>query len=238
MDAQTEAAQKAYHEAAAKFSRAILGWVGRTIRESFPTATTLITRGDMEGSEFGFSLCGQRLLDAEGNLVLDIEGGGDPLAPCDVDDEDRSENFVSLIEEIDSQLDWLGHLDGEDSWMGKQEIDLTPVTPSLTEIEPCDTCNPAFRGVLFAGIGGTVTVERCDACQFYEGDLDAGWALVQEIGGRLCFNQSDGKGDEPDGEPDWEIREFTGTYRDDDCIAYSTDAWIEGGDMSKLDGAP
>lgn len=108
-------------------------------------------------------------------------------------------------------------------------------------VEPCDTCTPAFRGILISdntsSVGpGVVSVERCDACMVYEGDLDAAWALANVAGGRVYFWQSDGAGDHHEfgAEPDWQRREFDGVYSDDDCIAFGTDAWIEGIDLSVI----
>lgn len=126
MDKVTEAAQAAYHEAAHQFGRALIAWVGRTIRASFPTATEMVVVGDMEGSEFGFRLRGVRLLDVEGHMVRDVEGG-DPPALCDADAANASENFLSVLEEINPQLDWLGELEGEDNWLGEDTIDLMPL---------------------------------------------------------------------------------------------------------------
>lgn len=109
-----------------------------------------------------------------------------------------------------------------------------------TGIDPCD-CDPMFPGAHIdlgeasAPESGELGVERCDACMRYEGDLDAAWAVVQVTGGRVFFYQNqNGVDEETELEEQSEKREFTGTYRDDDCIAYGTDPWIEGGDMSKL----
>ncbi len=78
---------------------------------------------------------------------------------------------------------------------------------------------------------GVISVERCDQCSVFEGDLDAAWAIVQVAGGEVRFEQ---EGAEAEREND--VRTFTGTYRDGDCIATGTDPWIVGADLTKLPG--
>lgn len=92
---------------------------------------------------------------------------------------------------------------------------------------PCDQCGTLMAGVFSTADSdtGAISVQRCDACAVYPGDLDAAWALAQRVGGAVWFYQA-GTGDLA------VTRQFTGTYRPDDCIATGTDPWIEGADLS------
>jgi hypothetical protein len=61
------------------------------------------------------------------------------------------------------------------------------------EGERCATCvGSPVPGALIAPPSGS-TVERCDECGVFEGDLDAVLAVAGELGGKVKFERSDGE---------------------------------------------
>lgn len=161
-DRSFDAAKTAYHEAADQFGRAIVAWVGRTVRDSFPSAVEMAVVGELEGSKFGFRLRGTRLMDVGGDVVLDV------TAPCDVDDDNCSENFRSLLGALDPQLDWLGDLDGQDTWLGEHTIDLIPLATHVRIRFADQGKGVGIFCIVLAGAGGPEFV--CSTLTVGEGD--------------------------------------------------------------------
>ncbi len=143
---------------------------------------------------------------------------------------------VELVTSTPEADGWLAHGDYHVSWVygpsrsTRGEYTKPTFKVIATPARSCECDDGLLPGAITETFkDGTINVERCDACGRFEGDLDAAWALAKQVSGRVLFYQEPPAGRAPEIE---EVREFTGTYRDDDRIATGTDPWVTDGSLA------
>jgi hypothetical protein len=127
---------------------------------------------------------------------------------------------VGSLTETPSSLAWSA-LVGRSLRAVEQAFELLRAGGGDEEAERCGTCaDSPVPGALIAPPPGS-TVERCDECGVFEGDLDAALAVAGELGGKVKFERSDGE----------IVPWFRGAVLPEGMhIAEGTDPWVEGGE--------